>query len=69
MPITLAEKDKELTIVRIGGTPEVRQHLADLGFVAGGTLTVVSSIDGNLIVSVKGVRIALSTEMAQKIMV
>ena len=69
MPITLAEKDKELTIARIGGTPEVKQHLADHGFVVGGTLTVVSSIDGNLIVSVKGVRIALSTEMAQKIMV
>lgn len=69
MPITLAEKDKDLTITRIGGTQEVKQHLADLGFVVGGMLKVVSSINGNLIVSVKGVRIALSEEMARKIMV
>ena len=69
MPITLAETDKELTITRIGGSQEIKQHLADLGFVVGGTVKVVSSINGNLIVSVKGVRIALSTEMAQKIMV
>ena len=69
MPVTLAEKNKELTITRIGGNKEVKQHLADLGFVAGGTVKVVSSIGGNLIVFVKGVRIALSSEMAQKIMV
>lgn len=69
MPITLAEKDKDLTITRIGGTQEVKQHLADLGFVVGGMLKVVSSINGNLIVSVKGVRIALSEEMARRIMV
>ncbi len=69
MPVTLAEKDKDLTITRIGGTQEVKQHLADLGFVVGGILKVVSSINGNLIVSVKGVRVALSEEMARKIMV
>lgn len=67
MPLTFADKDTDHVITRIGGTPEVRQHLADMGFVVGGSVKVVSSIDGNLIVSVKGVRVALSNEMAQRI--
>lgn len=69
MPLTFADKDKDHVITRIGGDSEVRQHLADMGFVAGGSVKIVSSINGNLIVSIKGVRVALSNEMAQKIFV
>ena len=69
MPLTFADKDRNHVITRIGGGSEVRQHLADMGFVAGGSVKIVSSINGNLIVSIKGVRVALSNEMAQKIFV
>ena len=57
------------TIQRIGGKPEVRQHLENLGFVVGGNVSVINTIGGNLIVNVKEARVAISREMAQKIMV
>ncbi|MCI6011730.1 MAG: FeoA family protein [Firmicutes bacterium] len=69
MPLTLAEIGKENIIRRIGGKPEVKSHLANLGFVVGGTVTVVNTLSGNVIVSVKESRVAVSEEMAQKIMV
>jgi ferrous iron transport protein A len=69
MPLNLADPGKETIIKRIGGTPEVKQHLENLGFVVGGNATVVSSIGGNIIVNVKESRIAISKEMAAKIMV
>ena len=69
MPLTLAAVGEENIIRKIGGKPEVRAHLENLGFVAGGIVTVISTIGGNLIVSVKDSRIAISREMAQKIMV
>ena len=69
MPLALADMGTENIIRRIGGSPEVRKHLEDLGFVAGGSATVVSSLGGNLIVKVKESRVAISQEMAQKIMV
>ncbi len=69
MPLTLADLDKEYTIKRIGGTLEVRNHLNNLGFTVGGTVKVVSTINGNLIVNVKETRVALDRELAQKIMV
>ena len=69
MPLTLAEIGKENIIRRIGGKPEVKSHLANLGFVVGGTVTVVKTLSGNVIVSVKESRVAVSEEMAQKIMV
>lgn len=69
MPLTLAGPGEENLIRRIGGNEEVRAHLQNLGFVPGGTVTVISSIGGNLIVNVKGARVAVSKEMAQKIMV
>lgn len=69
MPLTLAVIGEELIVRRIGGNAEVRTHLQNLGFVPGGTVTVVSSMGGNLIVNVKGARVAISKEMAQKIMV
>ena len=56
-------------IHKVGGSPEVKKHLEDLGFVAGGTVTVVSSLNGNVIVKVKEARVAISEEMARKIMV
>ncbi len=69
MPLSFANIGEELTITRIGGTPEVKKHLENLGFVAGGTVKVVNTVDGNLIVNVKEARVAISREMAQKIMV
>ncbi len=69
MPLTLADTGAENIIRKIGGKPEVRQHLENLGFVAGGTVSVISAIGGNLIVNVKNSRIAISREMASKIMV
>ncbi|MBQ5968187.1 MAG: ferrous iron transport protein A [Clostridiales bacterium] len=69
MPLVLAETGEPLIIRRIGGNPEVKQHLADLGFNVGGEVSVVSMLGGNLIVKVKESRIAVSEELAKKIMV
>ena len=69
MPLNLAAPGEEQLIRKIGGSPEVRKHLEDLGFIAGGTATVVSALNGNLIVKVKESRVALSEELARKIMV
>ena len=69
MPLVLAEVGKENIIKKIGGSPEVRQHLENLGFVVGGTVTIINSLGGNVIVNVKESRVAVSEEMARKIMV
>lgn len=69
MPITLANPGEENIIRHIGGNPELKQHLADLGFVVGENVTVLSQLAGNIIVKVKESRVAISKEMAQKIMV
>lgn len=69
MPLTLASAGEENMIRRIGGNDETKRHLEDLGFVAGANVTIVSSIGGNLIVNVKDSRVAISKEMARKIMV
>lgn len=69
MPLILSKAGEESVILRVGGSPEVRQHLNDLGFVAGTGVTVLNVIGGNLIVKVKEARVAISREMAQKIMV
>lgn len=69
MPLTLAEIGEENTIKKIGGKPEVKKHLENLGFVAGGTVTVINTLGGNVIVNVKESRVAISREMAQKIMI
>ena len=53
----------------VGGSPEVKKHLEDLGFVPGSSVTVVSVMGGNLIVKVKESRVAISQEMARKIMI
>ena len=69
MPLILADTGEEAVIRRIGGGPEMKKHLEDMGFVAGGTVTVLNTIGGNLIVKIKESRVAISKEMAQKIMV
>lgn len=69
MPLILAEAGEENVVKKVGGTQEVRQHLADLGFTAGASVTVVSEIAGNVIVRVKESRVAISRALAQKIMV
>lgn len=69
MPLLLASVGEENIIKKVGGNPEVKKHLENLGFVVGGTVTVINTIGGNLIVKVKEARVAISREMAQKIMV
>lgn len=69
MPLTLATMGEENTIRKVGGNPEIRAHLENLGFVPGGSVTVVSAMGDNLIVNVKESRIAISKEMAGKIMI
>ena len=69
MPLTLANVGEPNIIRKVGGGPEPKKHLEDMGFVAGGTVTVVSMIGGNVIVNVKEARVAVSEEMARKIMI
>ena len=69
MPLIFADKDEPQIIKKIGGNPEVKQHLADLGFNVGGEVSIVSSLGDNVIVKVKESRVALSEELARKIMV
>lgn len=69
MPLMFA-KPGEMNIIRkVSGSPEVKLHLENLGFVAGGNIMIISDIGGNLIVNVKDTRVAISREMASKIMV
>lgn len=69
MPLMLAPVGEENIIRKVGGKPEVKAHLENLGFVAGGVVTIINTMGGNVIVNVKESRIAISKEMAQKIMV
>ena len=69
MPLILASEGDENIIRKIGGSPEVKKHLENLGFVVGGTVSIVTSLGGNVIVNVKESRVAISEEMARKIMV
>jgi ferrous iron transport protein A len=69
IPLSLADPGKEQVIKRVGGNTEVRQHLENLGFVVGGTVTVLSVLKGNVIVKVKESRIAIDDGLARKIMV
>lgn len=69
MPLTMAGTGEELMIRKVGGSPETRKFLESLGFVTGGTVTIVNEIGGNVIVNVKESRVAVSREMVMKIMV
>ena len=69
MPLTFATVGEDNIIKKIGGNPQVKQHFENLGFVTGGIVSVVSTIGGNLIVNVKDSRVAISKEMASKILI
>ena len=69
MPLTMANIGEENIIKKVGGSPETRKFLESLGFVAGGSVIVINEISGNMIVNVKEARVAVSKEMAMKIMV
>ena len=69
IPLALADAGEENIIKKVGGNPDVRQHLAELGFNVGSPVTVITAMNGNVIVKVKESRIAISDEMARKIMV
>lgn len=69
MPLTMIKEGETASIKRIGGKEEVRRHLENMGFVPGAAVTVVSVNNGNVIASVKEARVAISKEMANKIMI
>ncbi|MCI9583832.1 FeoA family protein [Otoolea muris] len=69
MPLSMAKTGEMVTIRRITGRDDIRQHLAELGFVADTTITVINEIAGNLILQVKNSRIALDRAMASRIMI
>ena len=69
MPLSLANVGETNIIKKIGGKPEIKKHLENLGFVVGGAVQIVSTLGGNVIVNVKEARVAISREMAQKIMI
>ena len=69
MPLTFANVGEDNIIKKVGGLPEVKKHLENLGFVAGGNVRIITTMGGNIIVNVKEARVAISKEMAQKIMV
>jgi len=69
MPLTLANMGEENMIKKVGGNPETRKFLENLGFVAGSAVTVVNTMGGNVIVNIKDSRVAVSKEMAAKIMI
>ena len=69
MPLTMAKSGERVTVRKITGKDEIRQHLAELGFVVGEEVRVVNEMGGNLILSIKDSRIALDKTMAMRIMV
>ena len=69
MPLSLADTGQENIVRKVGGNPEIKKHLENLGFVAGADVSIVNRLGGNMIVSVKGSRVAISREMAMKIMI
>ena len=69
MPLALIGEGEKAMVRRVGGNTEVQHHLENLGFVPGSTVKVITMMGGNLIVQVKEARVAISSEMAQKIMV
>ena len=69
MPLIIAQPGEENVIRKVGGSPEMKKHLEDMGFTAGSAVTVMNTIGGNLIVKVKESRVAVSKEMAAKIMI
>ena len=69
MPLSFADIEEDNIIRKIGGSPEVKKHLENLGFVVGGNVKIVNRLGDNVIVNVKEARVAISLEMALKIMI
>lgn len=69
MPLSMSREGEPSVIKRIGGKEETKKFLESLGFVVGATVTVISAIGGNIIVNVKGSRVAIGRDMANKILV
>jgi ferrous iron transport protein A len=69
IPLTLIKAGQSATIKKVGGLPEVRNFLEELGFVEGAFVTIISKPDNNLIIKIKESRVAISRETAQKILV
>ena len=69
IPLAITNVGESGIIKKIGGKPEEKKHLENLGFVVGGNVRVISTLSGNVIVNVKEARVAISEEMARKIMV
>ena len=69
IPLVFADKGEAQVIKKIGGSDEVKRHLENLGFTVGGTVTVVNSLGGNIIVKVKESRVAINEDLARKIMI
>ena len=69
MPLSFADIEEDNIIRKIGGSPEVKKHLENLGFVVGGSVKIVNRLGDNVIVNVKEARVAISREMALKIMI
>lgn len=69
MPLLFVKKGEPSVIQKIGGKEEVKRFLANLGFVPGSTVTVISELGGNMIVNIKDTRVAIGKEMAGRIMV
>ncbi|MBQ7538748.1 MAG: ferrous iron transport protein A [Treponema sp.] len=69
IPLVYADKEEEQIIKKIGGSDEVKRHLENLGFTVGGSVSVINSLGGNVIVKVKESRIAINEELAKRIFV
>ncbi len=69
MPLVFAKNGETQIVKKIGGSEEVRRHLENLGFTVGGTVTIINSLAGNVIVKVKDSRIAINEDMARRIMI
>ncbi|MBO6219829.1 MAG: ferrous iron transport protein A [Treponema sp.] len=69
LPLVFANAGEEQIIKKIGGSDEVKRHLENLGFTVGGSVTIVNSLAGNVIVKVKESRVAINEDMARRIMV
>ena len=69
IPISFADAGKECIIKKIGGSPEVKKHLENLGFAVGGNATLITALGGNVIIKVKESRVAIDSDMANKILI
>lgn len=69
MPLCFASPGEEQIVKKVGGSPEIRKHLEDLGFTVGATVTVISALGENVIVRIKDSRLAINADMAKRIMI